>query len=466
VTEPTPVVLKFGGAALEHPERVLARLRRLRDEGRYAVAVISARAGITDRLQRVSGASPTAAQRDALLRRLERAHPGLPRSGREELQRLARRLSVRPTSGAEATQRAHDILASGERLAVRWLARFLTERGVPAEPLDADALGLRAGARPSRGELDVPRSRAEVLRGLRRVRRAGRIPLVTGYIARAARGRVRTLGRGGSDCSAVALAAIVGAREVELVKDQHPVMTADPQVVRGAQPVPELEYADAEALSQTGARVLHPGAVHLARTHRIGIITSALRAPGRTSRVGAGSRGPVRGVALRSGMTRFEVRGVGHARRRRVLVALVADLRRSGLELGPVLQTRSGAALVLPSAEGRRLRQLLRSGDRVPGARLGPPRAVALITLVGVPRAELMPVLRASGWDILGLSVTARTITVAVPARQGTRALRVLHRRVILSAVRRPEPVRGEAIPRATVVPGGPLVGEADAPAA
>src|ERR1700730_6236918 len=94
------------------------------------------------------------------------------------------------------------------------------------------------------------------------------IPVVAGFQGRTPIGDVTTLGRGGSDITAVALAAALGAK-VEIFKDVEGVLTADPRVVPSARPIARMSYADAVLAGWQGARVLHPRAAELAQAQNV-----------------------------------------------------------------------------------------------------------------------------------------------------------------------------------------------------
>jgi aspartate kinase len=103
-----------------------------------------------------------------------------------------------------------------------------------------------------------------VLRALRDVL----IPVIAGFQGRTSGGDMTTLGRGGSDITAVAMAAAVGG-EVEIFKDVEGVMTADPRVVPAARTIRRMTFDDVSQAGWLGARVLHPRAAELARDYQV-----------------------------------------------------------------------------------------------------------------------------------------------------------------------------------------------------
>jgi aspartate kinase len=257
-------VIKFGGAALERPREAVALVRNRRRGGSPVVVVVSARAGVTDELLELQEPSRPAAARAFGLAAIERQYPDPDPETRTLLAEVERGAARAPALPPPA-ERAR-FLALGERLAARWFALRLQSVGVPAVPLDADRIGLEVGGSPLEGEVLLDGSRAAVRGALLSALARGSVPVVTGFFGRGTDGRVHLLGRGGSDTTATALGALLDAVEVELVKNDGPIRTADPRLVPEARAIRELSYEDAERIAAAGARVLHRAAIAPART--------------------------------------------------------------------------------------------------------------------------------------------------------------------------------------------------------
>ncbi|USZ66766.1 aspartate kinase [Halorussus salilacus] len=151
-----------------------------------------------------------------------------------------------------------EIVSMGERTSVRMLKAALAARGV-------DAVFVEPGSdrwpifTDEHGEVDAERTRAataELAAELDEV-----VPIVTGFLAEDAEGNVTTLGRGGSDTTAVMLGNYVDADEVVIVTDVEGVMTGDPHVVEGARNVGEISVDELRNLSFRGAEVVAPSAL-------------------------------------------------------------------------------------------------------------------------------------------------------------------------------------------------------------
>jgi len=246
----TPLVVKFGGDALATPERIAAAARRAaaRRTGRPVVAVASARRGVTDHLL------------------------GLVEQVREAIGVEA----DWPVAGRMAADRA---VASGELVAASLLAVALADLGVPAVVLDAREAGL--GSDGHAGGATLTRLRID---RLRRLLDRGVTPVVTGFQGWH-RGRITTLGRGGSDITAVALAAALGAEACELVKDPGALHTADPRLVPEAQPLRRATHRFVSEIALAGARVIHHAAATRAERDAVPLRFTSLHTDGQPSTV-------------------------------------------------------------------------------------------------------------------------------------------------------------------------------------
>jgi aspartate kinase len=243
-----PTVVKFGGDALATPERIAAAGRRVaaRRTGRPVVAVASARRGVTDHLF------------------------GLVEQVREAI-------GVEGDSPAAGRAAADRAVASGELVAASLLAVALADLGVPAVVLDAREAGLGSDGHAGGATL----TRLQTDRLLRLLDR-GVTPVVTGFQGWH-RGRITTLGRGGSDVTAVALATALGAEACELVKDPGALHTADPRLVPEAQPLRRATHRFVSEIALAGARVIHQAAARRAERDAVPLRFTSLHTDGEPS---------------------------------------------------------------------------------------------------------------------------------------------------------------------------------------
>lgn len=217
------IVQKFGGSSVADAGKLLHISRIVKsayDAGDDVIAVVSAQADATDRL-------------------IEKARGITSAPGGRELDAL---------------------LACGEQISAALAAMALGTLGVPAVSLTAWQLPIRTdGVHGDARIREIGRERVEAELGHRRV------VVVTGFQGVDGADDVTTLGRGGSDYTAVALAAAFEANRCVIYTDVDGVYTADPRVCPTARRLGRVSYADMYALSRAGARVLHDKCVALAQ---------------------------------------------------------------------------------------------------------------------------------------------------------------------------------------------------------
>jgi aspartate kinase len=216
-------VQKFGGSSVAHPDKlrhVAGRVVEAHRQGYATVAVVSAMGDTTD-----------------------------------ELLDLARSLSSDPD-----LRELDMLLSSGERISMSLLALAVQERGVDAISLTGAQSGIRTSGDHFNADIEAVRP-ARVRRELA----AGKVVVVAGFQGASPSGETTTLGRGGSDTSAVALAAALGAERCEIFSDVDGVFTADPRIVDDARLLERIDYDEMLELARHGASVLHPEAVKRSR---------------------------------------------------------------------------------------------------------------------------------------------------------------------------------------------------------
>ncbi len=268
------LVMKFGGTSVGGGRQlrgVAAIVAQHRDQ--QPVVVASAMRGVTDLLLTVAQAA-AAGERRAVrttLRELRERHF---QAVEEALDEQANRLDVhrevalrlaqlrRSLTGVmllgELSPRSRDLIAGwGEGCLVPILAGALREQGLTAQVVGGERVIVtdkRFGeANP---DLVATQERANAL--LRPLVEAGVVPVVSGFVGATPEGVQTILGRGASDYSASILGHALDAREVWIWTDVNGVLTADPNLVPEAQPIPMLSYAEAAELSYFGAKVIHP----------------------------------------------------------------------------------------------------------------------------------------------------------------------------------------------------------------
>jgi len=234
------IVQKFGGTSVADIERIKSVARRVKreaDAGHEVAVVVSAMAGVTNQLVAWTN-----------------SFGGLP------------------------DQREYDtVVASGEQVTAGLTALALRELGVKARsflgwqvPIETDdAHGKARIAAIPTAALDAAMA-------------AGEVPVIAGFQGVASGSRVATLGRGGSDTSAVALAAALKAERCDIFTDVDGVYTTDPRIVAKAKKLDKITYEEMLEMASLGAKVLQTRSVELAMNHRVRVqvLSSFTDAPG------------------------------------------------------------------------------------------------------------------------------------------------------------------------------------------
>ncbi len=159
------------------------------------------------------------------------------------------------------------LLSCGESISASIICQNMLEKNLLAVPIN----GSMAGIITSDNYLDGTIKKIQndnILKYLRE----GFIPVVTGFQGVNERGEITTLGRGGSDTTAVALGAALGADRVEIFTDVIGLMTADPDIVPDARRIEKVSYNEVLQMAQEGAKVIHPRAVEVAMEFNVPVV--------------------------------------------------------------------------------------------------------------------------------------------------------------------------------------------------
>jgi aspartate kinase len=225
------IVQKYGGVCLETPAKIRAVARglaELRGQGRRVVAIVSAMGKTTDQL-------------------VQLAHQVSPIPNRRELDML---------------------LTTGERISMSLMSMALADLGVPAISFTGSQAGVMTDdshsaarildVRPVRVREELDRGRVVVLAGFQGVNPATR--------------EITTLGRGGSDTTAVAMAAALKAERCEIIKEVDGICSADPRIVPEARPLRRVDFASLSEMCFFGAKILHFRSVELAQSQNVPLV--------------------------------------------------------------------------------------------------------------------------------------------------------------------------------------------------
>ena len=395
------LVQKFGGTSVGDVARIQNVARRVvetRRAGHDVAVVVSAMAGETDRL-------------------LDLAHQVTENPD-------ARELDV--------------ILATGEQVSIGLLSLAIQALGQPARSFTGSQVGIVT---------DGAHTRARIL-GVEadRVRRAlaeGAVAIVAGFQGVNAEEEVTTLGRGGSDLTAVALAAALKAEVCEIYTDVDGVYTADPSIVPEARKLPRISYDEMLEMASLGATVLQTRSVEYAKNYQVPIhVRSSFNR----------SEGTLV-VAEEPGMERVVVSGVTYRRNdAKIAVTRLADrpgiaarlfgrIAEAGIVVDMIVQNSSpdGAhtdiSFTVPKTDFRRALELARAAAPEIGAAdvLGDDK-IAKVSIVGVGMrthsgvaARMFEVLARENVNIQMISTSEIKISCVIEAKYTELAVRVLH---------------------------------------
>jgi aspartate kinase len=412
------VVQKYGGSSVGSPERIRAVARRVagaRRQGHSLVVVVSAMGDTTDDLTTLAGLV----------------------SGRE-----------RPQS--EHPREMDMLLTAGERIAAALLTMAIREQGFEARSFTGSQAAIIT---------DTAHTAARIreVRGdrVREALAAGCIAIVAGFQGVSTEREITTLGRGGSDTTAVALAAALKADRCEIFTDVDGVYTADPRRVPAARVIPRLTHAEMMEMAASGAQVMHGRAVDIG--DRFGVDIRVL-----SSFVDdADAPDPARGTLItreRTGMEDLVLTGLASqpGQAKLVLRGLPAGMRTQT----EVLEALSGAGVSVDMAQespgdgGMQMQVTIGEADRerAEGAvrgllegwgngELEVETGLSRIAMVGNGMhgrpgvyARAYRALLDAGVEVEGVSTSAISITVLVATEREEQALRALHDAFLLEA--------------------------------
>ncbi|HKB33653.1 MAG TPA: aspartate kinase [Candidatus Dormibacteraeota bacterium] len=395
------IVQKYGGTSVGTASRIRRVSRRIAatvKQGHQVVAVVSAMGHTTDRL-------------------------------------IALAQSINP----EPPARELDMLvANGETITAPLVAMCLQGMGVPAISLSGLQAGVRTSAQHSRARIqDIkPERILETLRG-------GKVAVVAGFQGVTADFEVTTLGRGGSDTTAVALAAALNAGSCEIYTDVDGIFTADPRLVKTARKLGHIQYDEMLELAAVGARVMHPRAVEIGELYGVPIhVRSSFHEGVGTmivAHVPMEDRKRVRGIAEESNVAKITVVGVPD--RPGIAAAIFEPLGAAGISVDVIVQNigrsrRTDLTFSVAQADLKAAEKLVKAAAKTIGAtRVASASGVAKLSIVGTGMlgtpgiaGRMFRALADAGINIEMISTSEIRITCLVARDQVEKGVRVLHK--------------------------------------
>jgi aspartate kinase len=397
------IVQKYGGTSVADAERVRVvaeRILRAREAGHDVVVVVSAMGETTD-----------------------------------ELLALANRITSTPEP-----RELDMLLTAGERIAMSVLAIALNARGCRAASYTGSQAGIITDTQHGRAKIVEIRP-ARIRESLE----AGNVVIVAGFQGLSTTYDITTLGRGGSDTTAVALAAALGADACEIYTDVPGVFTADPRIVPGARKIDRISYEGMLELAAGGARVLQLRSVEYARRNNVRVhVRSSFTDEAGTWVVEEDEPGMeqalISGVALDVEEAKVTLEEVPD--RPGIAASIFKAVAADGINVDMIVQNvshegKTDVSFTVPREDLPRLERLLSGVVKDVGAfRFSTDGDIAKISLVGAGMkshpgvaADMFDALASEGVNIEMISTSSIRISCVVRAADAERAVQAIHTR-------------------------------------
>ncbi|WP_456458717.1 aspartate kinase [Nitratifractor sp.] len=392
------IVQKYGGTSvgsLERIENVAKRVAKARDEGNDLVVVVSAMSGETNKL-------------------IEYAHHFSKTPSKREMDML---------------------LSSGERVTASLLAIALEEMGYPAIAMTGRQAGIRTDDTHTYARIESIDTEP-----IRRQLEKGRIVIVAGFQGINEQGEVTTLGRGGSDLSAVALAGALHADACEIYSDVDGVYTTDPRIEPRARKLDRISYEEMLELSSLGAKVLQNRSVELAKKMGVKIIAKSSFSDGPGTIITEENEQMeevlVSGIALDKNQARVSLRDV--VDRPGIAAEIFQRLADEQVNVDMIIQNASregttNLGFTVPQSELERAKEALEGFSEDYGE-VDYDENVCKVSIVGVGMkshsgiaAKAFSTMAANNINIEMISTSEIKVSMVIDEKYGELAVRVLH---------------------------------------
>ncbi|GAC1498930.1 MAG: aspartate kinase [Vulcanimicrobiaceae bacterium] len=321
------------------------------------------------------------------------------------------------------------LLAAGELISAAVFAELLGARGVAARALT----GAQAGILTDGNFGDAKVVRVEPAR-VRQLLAEGTIPVVAGFQGMSVRGDITTLGRGGTDLSAIALGHALDAKSIDIFTDVSGAMSGDPRRVRGARTIERAQLLEMTELAEHGAKVMHPKAAEFARATGTPYAIKGLETDvGTLVEESVDHHRPVTGVTSSGRLTFVRIiRGDIEDRRARMELELqmFARLAEQRVSIDQVNINSAGIFFVVGERDGARVRPMLADLNMAVRVR----EHCAKLSIVGAGMrgtpgviVRIVEALSAANIEIIHCTDSNITISIVVPERDVARAEQAVH---------------------------------------
>ena len=395
------IVQKFGGTSVGSAERIInvaKKVGEFRDKGNDIIVVVSAMSGETNRLTE-----------------------------------LAREISSKPK-----TREIDVLLSTGEQVTIALLAMALESKGYEAVSFTGGQVKILTDDFYTKArikEIETHSIRNEVS--------SGKIVIVAGFQGVDSRGNITTLGRGGSDTTAVALAAALNADECQIYTDVKGVYTTDPRVVEDARLLSNITFEEMLELSSLGAKVLQIRAVEFAGKYKVPlrVLSSFETGPGTLINVEGGSsmeEPAIAGIAFERDEAKLNISGVPDIPG--IAYKVIGPVSEAGIEVDVIVQS-AGAdgsndiSFTVKRAESETAKSILDSlASDIKANKVALDKKVCKVSLVGVGMrshagiaSRMFKTLANEGINIHLITTSEIKISVVIEEKYLELAVRSLH---------------------------------------
>ena len=393
------IVQKFGGSSVANAERVMNVARIITDtykEGNNVVVVVSAQGDTTDDL-------------------IEKANEINPKASKREMDML---------------------LTAGEQISISLLAMAIESLGYPVISLLGGQAGFETNS--AYGSARISKVRTERLQSELDQKK---IVIVAGFQGLNKNEDLTTLGRGGSDTSAVAIAAALHADRCQIFTDVTGVFTADPRKVENTQKLNDITYDEMLEFATLGAQVLNNRSVEMAKKYNVEleVLSSLVREPGTIVReVAKMEKMLIRGVTKDTDIARISVVGMkdipGNA------FKMFSKLAAKGINIDVILQSvgRDGTkdiSFTCAKSHAEEAVEILNDIYSMEGATIASDTTVAKISIVGAgmqshsgTASKMFGALYEAGINISMISTSEITISVLIDKELADKAVSAVHK--------------------------------------
>jgi aspartate kinase len=401
------IVQKYGGTSVGDTDRirhVARRVAQFRQEGHSLIIVVSAMSGVTD-----------------------------------SLLKLAREVSSEPS------EREMDVLlATGEQTTIALLAMALNDLGVPAVSLTGAQAGIVTDGVHTKAKISNITPKA-----VRQFLDEGSVVIIAGFQGQSMEGQITTLGRGGSDLTAIAMAAAIKADLCQIYTDVDGVYSADPRIVPLARKISEISYDEMLEMASSGSKVMQARSVEFAKKFNVifEVRSSFNDNPGTIvkSETNSMEQVVVRGVSLEKNQAKVTIAGVpdqpGVAAR---LFTTIADaqLNVDMIVQNVSLQGQTDITFTLNKDDVAKVRKVIEPVLQSSGAReVIVQEGIAKLSVVGIGMrshsgvaANLFSALSEAGINIQMISTSEIKIAVVIEEARAAEAMQAAHARFNLQA--------------------------------